>query len=168
MKIIFRKIGSRIIPIRISSVKLATGSNFYKERKVTASILEKGKRIFAGSAITQHGVRKKVATLKDVKVDPVFQRYGIGTALFEHVKELFGRAGTRFLRSDGIIHPAQVKIRSKYKTKFLGKGYGSYGEKSRLVGLNEAFDIVKPMKKADDYRILQASTRLSKKWRRGK
>ena len=67
------------------------------------------------------------------------------------------RANKKFLRSDEIMSPAQVKIRTKYgrykagskrknRTKFFADQFGPYGEKTRRVTSKEAIEIIKENK----------------------
>jgi len=158
-KTIFRKIGGRIVPIRIGSVRLDTDLMGGKARDVFAKV---GDTVLGHARIVVPD-EGKFATLDYVRVNHEFRGKGIGRSLFKHAQELLGRAGKSFLRADKIQHQAQVKIRaSAGKSVFIGYGRGQAKKLSPLEAINE----VKKLRKGLDYRDVQATTMIPKKWRR--
>lgn len=64
---------------------------------------------------------KRRALVKDVNVLDSAQGLGISSRLFKETLKDLSRKKVSFLGSHDILHPAQVKIRSKYSSKFVAK-----------------------------------------------
>jgi len=150
---IFRKIGGRIVPIKINNIadKIANASSRTdKYRKITATA--KGQLL--GVLNLQIPKRGKSAIIKSVNVEKQFRRKGISKNLFARATQFLERAKYKFLRSDEIQHSAQIKIRKKYgrykagpvkknRTKFFADQFGAFGEETRRIDSLSATDILK-------------------------
>lgn len=78
-----------------------------------------------------------------VKVKPGFKKAGVSSALFKDALQKAQNLGASFIRTSELQHPAQVHIRSKYRTKFIGEGMGKFGEQSKILNKKEAISIIK-------------------------
>ena len=173
-RILFRKIGGRIVPIRIKNVSdpIAGASSYANRfRKITANV--KGQQV---AALTLSLPKKgKTATLVDVRVEKEFRRKGISKNLFARAKQFLERANFKFIRSNELLSPAQVKIRNKiggtYKagakrksrTKYFADQFGPYGEQTKRVSRQDAIEIIKQNKTpASKGRQVTATTMLNK------
>ncbi len=152
-RVLFRKIGGRIVPIKISNVadKAANASSYGdKFRHITAKLPD-------GEQIAKLNLRlekKGKATLVSVGVEEKFRKRGIAKNLFARATQFLERAGFKFLRSEEIQHGAQVKIRSSYgrykagaksknRTKFIADQFGPYGEGKMRINRDLALEILK-------------------------
>lgn len=140
------------ILIRSRKIESSVG---IKERIIEA--YHKGK--YLGRAAVTHGARNKSVRLADVKIhDPKNRGKGVGSAIFRHIEKTYGRAGYKFIRSREIMSAAQVKIRSKRKSKFILQNIGPFEDKTKLSNVKEAMLSIKNQKG-----IIGASTRIPKK-----
>lgn len=154
MSTLFRKIGGRIVPIRISSDKIPHSNPSTRLRNVSARV--NGQQV--GSLKLDHA-SKKFGHIDHVSVKPDYRKMGVGAALFEHAAKLLGKTGRTAIRSSYIEHEAQVKIRSKYRTTFMGKSLE--GKKAKLSPQN-AKDAVQYLKGQVN---VSATTIIPKKFR---
>lgn len=123
-RVIFRRIGGRLIPIRISNVAdaVATASSqTAKFRKIVAELPDKTRVGVMHLEIPKKG---RAASVVAVNVEKTFRRKGVSKNLFARAQQFLSRAGRKFLRSEDLQHPAQVKIR-----KALGQGYKAGGKR---------------------------------------
>lgn len=179
-RIIWRKIGGRIIPIKISnfadkSADSVIGLN--KHRKIVAT-LPTGKQIGKMTiAVPKKGISAEVIS---VNVEKEFQKKGISKNLFHRAASFLERVGKKFLNSGNIQHHAQLKIRhnfgvghsirvkgmrdgklvTKYKsrTRYIADQFGVYGDESRIVKKDTAIDF---LKNDSTGRQIKASTMIS-------
>ena len=118
---LFRKIGGRIVPIRINNIadKISDANNMggLRHRKIQA-IGDKG--TYMGQLTLTIPKKGKTATIMDVRVPKQYQKKGISKNLFARATQFLERAKYKFLKSDEIMHPAQVKIRNKYGIRRVG------------------------------------------------
>ena len=158
-RIIWRKIGGRVIPIKISNIsdKMSNASSIngkIKYRSIVAK-LQNGEQVGKlNLSIPKKGVS---ASLLSVNVEKKFQKKGISKNLFHRATEFLSRAGKKFLNSNDIQHAAQIKIRSNYglgnsikaggkykkRSRFIRDQVGAFGEKSKQIRASEAIDILK-------------------------
>lgn len=176
-RVIFRKIGGRIIPIKISNVadKIAQASDMggSRFRKIIASSEKHG---FMGQLTLRVPPKGNSAELVDVRVREEFRRRGISKNLFARATDFLKRAGYKFLRSNDIQHPAQIKIRKafgksysaggkrKAGSRFFADQFGYYGEETRRVMSKDAIEILKNNSRG---RQISATTMI-KRVKRGK
>jgi len=153
-RVLFRKIGGRIVPIRISNVadKIADASSIgNKTRKIIATGHKGG---FMGQLTLQIPKKGNKAYIQDVRVPKEFRRKGISKSLFARATKFLQRANFRFLRSSDLQHPAQVNIRRragvfkagpkrKARSRFFADQFGQFGEDTRRVTSQEAKEILK-------------------------
>lgn len=176
-RFVFRKIGGKIRRIQVRNIDMtAQGLSVYapKQREIQARV---GKEVVGRMTITLPKEGKS-ATLKHVEVAKEYRRKGIAKNLFARAKQFLERANYRFLRSEEIINPAQIKIRSKmggwYKagkrskkrTRFFADQFGPYGEHKRRVSRNEAIDILKNNEKGRQITATTMLKRMPKKYRK--
>lgn len=170
-RLMFRKIGGRIIPIRISNIAddVATASvKTDKYRQIVAKLPSGEKIAKMNLQIPRKG---KTATILSVNVEPKFTKKGIAKNLFARATAFLERAGYKFVRSDDLQHPAQAKIRSAYgrykagskgknRTKFVADQFGQWGEGKKLVKKDSVLAILK-----DNFlgRQITATTMLKKR-----
>lgn len=182
MGIIFRKIGGRVIPIKISNVKDAVSQASSYGGVKYRNIIAKSKGEQIGKMSIQIDKNLKKATVLAVNVEKKFQKKGISKEMFKKATSFLERLGTRFLRSDDIQHIAQVKIRSKYgrygktfknskgtplrknRTKYVADQFGRYGEETRKISKQQAIDFIKQNKTENSTgRLVRATTMLKKR-----
>ena len=152
-RFIFRKIGGRVIPIKISNLadEVATASS--KTNKYRKIIAKAGEEQVAklNLEIPKKG---KFATILDVNVEKKFQKKGISKNLFARAETFLSRIGKKFLRSNEIQHVAQIKIRRglgrykaggkmKSRTKLFVDQLGTFGEQTGKITRQEAIDLLK-------------------------
>lgn len=168
-KTIFRKIGGRIVPIKLSSKQIETGAHFYKERLIQAAHAKTGELL--GKAYVQHGTKKSTARITDITIREKFRGKGIGKALFKHIENLYSRAGFKFLRTQSAItNPIQAAIRASSNSRFLLRGVGQFGEQSKMIGGSEAVKYLKlkelgKLPSKLNHSHLEVTTKLLKKLR---
>ena len=174
MGFIFRRIGGRLVPIKIGSSK-ADAELLKLTRRVTATARIDGENKRVGTmflSVPKFGTR---ATVQNVDVIGEAQKQGIATELFDHAKKLLGRAGKKVMRGE-ILHEAQVKIRDKAgKSAFIGLGLGKYQETAAKLTADQAADALKNMRNIKGRKSINqpstiiASTIIPKKfWRKRK
>ena len=153
-KIMYRRIGGRVVPIRIHNVadQISEASMPYaKFRKIVAKT-DKGEVL--GTMSLTIPKKGKHAQIAGVEVRKEMRKRGISKNLMARAKQFLERANVGFLRSRDVQHVAQAKLRrgmgrykagEKYKsrTKFFTDQAGPFGEKSRRVSRQEAIDIIK-------------------------
>jgi hypothetical protein len=176
-RVLFRKIGGRIIPIRISNIadKIADSSRVGLLR--TRNIIATGpKKEFMGQLTLLTSSRGKAAYVQDVRVPKEFRRKSISKNLFARATQFLERTGAKFLRSDDLQHPAQIKIRNRYgfykvrtsegkiklknRTRFFADQFGPFKENTRRVSWRDAIEI---LKRNLDGRQITATTMLRKR-----
>lgn len=130
-KFIFRKIGGRVIRIAIKGEK-AGGDAFSTIRRITA-VTSEGKR--AGTMYLDVPKKGISAFVQNVDVGREYRRHGISKQMFNYSQKLLGRARKKFIRSNELLHEAQLSIRRSQgaKTKVIAHGVGQYGEQSKIV-----------------------------------
>lgn len=165
-KFIFRRIGGRIVPIKISSEKASKNTELLV-RRVKAEARIDGETHRVGTAFVstrKTGIR---ANLENVSVRGDAKKQGIGSELYEYAQRLMGRAGKKIIRSDSIEHVAQAKIQARAgKTAFIGGGYP--GATNRKLNAKEAQLAVKNLKTSLYPAYVTGSTVIPKKWWRKK
>jgi GNAT superfamily N-acetyltransferase len=168
MAIIFRRIGGRIVPIKIGFQAIADVPGKLKSFDATRLMVATAEGKYAGSAHFRVPKTHSV-TLEDVRVAREYQRKGISKAMFREAMQTFGKEGKKFIRSNEIQHPAQVKIRSLLgkKTVYGVHGVGLYGEESRKITRAAALDYAKRIQKGDvqGFSQITATTMIPKKYR---
>jgi predicted GNAT family acetyltransferase len=153
-KILFRKIGGKIIPIRFKNVKDLAAQESMPESKFRKILAEGPSGEIFGSMNLEIPKNKSFAWLESVQVEKKVQGKGIAKNLFKKASEFLKRSGVKFLRGSDIQSPAQVKIRAKQGRYKAGKAYksrsrfftdqvGPYGEQSKRVISREAIEILK-------------------------
>jgi predicted GNAT family acetyltransferase len=152
-RIIFKRIRGRIVPIKIESrVASEIGDSSKKILTVRAS----GKRRLFGSMRTDVSPYKRAARVQDTLVNDKVRGAGLSTELFRETLEKL--KGMKFKSLAGEVqHPAQVKIRAKFKSRFYDQYSGPHGDRFKLMGAKEAESTVK--KKG----YIMAVTRIPKK-----
>lgn len=124
----------KVINAVIESRKVDTGL-INKARKFIAYD-KKGK--FLGSLDASFTKGERV-WINDVNIREKFQGKGLATQLFNHVARMAKRTNKRFLWTEShILDKSMIKIRSKYPSKHIAMGLGTYGEQSALVSENMA------------------------------
>ena len=176
MGVLFRKIGGRIVPIKVSNVKdaIADASSYgIKHRKLVAEALHPAGKQYLGQMSLQIPVKGKTAVVQDVRVVEHARKKGISKKLFTEAQQFLGRAGYKFMRSGDIQHPAQVKIRrsvNRYKaggklrtsSRFFADQFGRYQEETRRVSSIDAINI---LKNNPSGRQVSGTTMIPKKFR---
>lgn len=132
--VIFRRIKGRIVPVKITSESGEPGERIF-------SAMLKRKRV--GGLRLKVPKEKKSALVDFVAVDSKLRGKGIASALLEKAAKFSDRAGKKFLRSGGLIHPGAVKNRKNLpgKTKFVRRTLGASAQK--IVTPEEAKRIAK-------------------------
>lgn len=166
-KFIFRRIGGRIVPIKISGEKAGdTGHKLIRRIKADARIDGDTKRV--GTMFLNVPKKGPRATIENVDVAAHARKEGIASELFEYAQRLLGRAGKKVVRGE-LLHEAQVKIRARSgKSAFIGHGFPPHGEGSRKLNAKEAVLAVRGLKKSNVPSHVTASTVIPKKWWRKK
>lgn len=125
-KVIFRKIGGRIVPIRISSAKMESAMGWQGMRQITAKVNNKliasmdyGKKIYKNS----------VLKIGEVGVDKEFQGVGIGRALYDRLLEIAKRGKFKKIEGTTLISSKAAKIR-----KDLGSDFYVGQSKRKITG----------------------------------
>lgn len=171
-KIIFRKIAGKIVPIKIGSQAAITGNTATAARKITAHAIQGKEKVMVGNMNLTIPKKGASATVDSVNVEKKFQKHGLSRAMFKHAQEFLGRIGKKFMRSYELQHVAQVKIRTaagkgprgKAGTKFIGSGYGPYGEMSKKIRSGEAKRLIK--NPGINGQSVSATTMIPKKYRK--
>ena len=120
------------------------GKVFFKNKPwQTSNFLTRGTRITAtmkgqhvGEMVIESSLKhggEKYSWVKDTNVIESMRGLGVSSGLFKQSLKKSSSYGSEFLRTQEILHPAQVSIREKYKTKFMGYGLGKYGEGEELI-----------------------------------
>jgi GNAT superfamily N-acetyltransferase len=144
---IFRRIGGRIIPIRIGSTKVGQAMGYAKQREITAKV--GGKTIGSLSAgVPIRGIKKTLKAM-DLDVDREFQKKGIGTALFQHLTELAKRAGYTRIKGTQLVSENAAKIRNKFDTDFFR--FYQPGNTTKKISFEKA---IKSIRKRKDVRAV--------------
>jgi predicted GNAT family acetyltransferase len=151
-KTIFRRIGGRIIPIRIGSEAL--GTNAGATRRLFSAKPE-GSTHPVSLAIVDFPKGKKHAKISAMNVTQKYRKKGIASDMFEQITDFSRRAGKKFVRSSNIEHPAQVKIRSKMRSRFV---IDEGGYSKRLAGAKEAAKVIQDQFKKDVISVVRGST----------
>lgn len=176
-RLIWRKIGGRVIPIRIKNVADTIANASHQSKTVTwrqiKALTPEGQQI---AKMTLEVPKKgKSATVVSVNVEKQFQKKGISKQLFARATQFLDRAGFKFIRSYEIQHVAQAKIRrahgmykagskSKNRTKFFADQFGPYGEETRRVTAKDVVEILKQNKSPRSTgRLVTATTMIKKK-----
>lgn len=98
---------------------------------------------------------KEVAETVSTHVNPELRRKGFSRQLFKTLSDKLSKSGRKYFRSGEIQSAAQVKIRSKFRTKFIQKYTGPYQEGTRFgVRAKEAAELAKSKG------VIEASTEL--------
>lgn len=167
MSVIFRRIGGRVVRIVIGSEKATHSAPGYAARKIVAVAHDGAKETVGQMKLTV--APTKTAFLDNVVVEDGYREQGLSKAMFEHAQKLMGRVNKKFIRSDWILHEAQVKIRQQAgKTSFVLRKEGKDG---RLVG--KKISGSEALKAAEEIRhkgslaesVLRATTQIPKKFR---
>jgi predicted GNAT family acetyltransferase len=144
--IFFRKVGGEI---KVISKHTKVDTN---EGTLNVFLQNKGRTI--GDMMIDIRNKSHAQTL-DTRVDPEFRRKGLSRVMFKNAAEALSRLGKKFFRSGELRSPAQVKIRSKYNTKFIEQYTGRYSEQTRFnISSKDAVNLVSRGK------TVQATTRL--------
>lgn len=162
-KFIFRKIGGRIVPIKISSEKAGVDAGHRLVRRVKAVARIDGDNLRVGTMFMNVPKKGPRATIENVDVLGKARKRGISGEMFDYAAKLLGRAGKKVIRGE-LLHPAQVKIRDKMKTALIGHGYPPHGEGVRKLNSKEAVLALKNIKNWKFPSHVTASTIIPKKW----
>jgi predicted GNAT family acetyltransferase len=160
---IFRKLGGRIVPIKISSEKAGeTATRLI--RRVKAEARMDGATARVGTMFLNVPKTGPRATIENVDVVNMARKQGIASEMMDYAAKLLGRAGKKVLRGE-LLHEAQVKIRARLgRTAFIGHGFPPHGESSRLLNQKEASLAVRTLKQSKIPSHITASTIIPKKW----
>ena len=172
-RVIFRKIGGRIVPIKFHNVAdKAASTQFVKKRNIIATSKEFGHMGKLSLSIPKKGAS---ADIDSVLVPSEFRKKGISKNLFKRATDFLERTKVKFLRSTDMQHHAQAKIRSGYgrykagkkgksRTKFFADQFGAWGEETRRVPFRDAIGIIKENNSPRSTgRLVTATTMLRKK-----
>ncbi len=157
-----------MIPIHIESEQIKS------MKTITAHAVDKiGGKVKVAKMELRVPEKGTHATLTHVKVESKFRKKGIASGMFNHALEELGSQGKKFVRSDALIHPAQVSIRARKQTKFIGSGIGIHGDQTKKLGKLKAYESVSKINKgfnigANDPVNVKATTMIPKKFRRTK
>jgi GNAT superfamily N-acetyltransferase len=151
------------------------GKIFLKSRDVTATygnaqkIVHQVEAWSKGTRVGSINVSHYPKIGNDASVDGVevwkesFRNLGISSRLFKEALRKADSWGKSFLRTNEIQHIAQVNIRSKYKTKFLGTGLGKFQDLSKVIKADEARNIITANRLTSRYMgTVKASTMVPK------
>jgi ribosomal protein S18 acetylase RimI-like enzyme len=118
-KTVFRKIGGRIVPIKIGSKVTRNSMGYDMNRRIVAKI--DGKAVGDLEFGKPYRLNKTLRVL-NVHVDQAFRGNGIATALYDHLMRLAKRS-KKFnqIESTDIIHSAAVKARNKQGAEFFSR-----------------------------------------------
>lgn len=125
---------------------------------VTAS--KKGKYI--GRMETVLPWKKDHATVVDTMVDMRETKLGISSGMFKQTLKKLSEIGRKHLRTQEIIHPAQVNIRAKYKTKFLLETLEGKKLKANVINSNTAKNVIVSNRQGVFAGSVMASTQVPK------
>ena len=138
-------------------------NNFFTKGTKTEAWL---KGNYIGEMSVEHPVKHggaKYSWVKDTKVNERFRKLGISSRMMKESLKSSKGFGSEFLRTQEILHPAQIDIREKYKSKFLGYGLGKYQEGTAIISPSRARMIVGSSQKYSRYvGSVRASTKIPK------
>lgn len=106
----------------------------------------------------------KSVSVRDANVHKSLERMGISSAMFKQTLKDIGSKGKTSLVGSEVIHPSQISIRQKYKSKFLGNHMGAYQEGFGLVKPERAKEMINSAKGPNGKYLgsIQAVTRVPK------
>lgn len=175
---VFRRVGGRIRSFLVDGAKRvgkivsekATEENtsFFRERvglKQRVFSFKQNNRTLGTLNAKFYAPNKTTAVVDFVQVNKGYRGKGISNALFEDLLKFSKKAGIKNVRSESIENVAQIKIRAKHNTKFIGKGFGAYGEQTRIISAEEAIKILRTSNKKFPYSskpVIQATTHIPK------
>lgn len=137
MGFIFRRIGGRIVPIKIVS-ELVKDNGLGSKELVTRAI-SKGKEVGKAGALLGNKARAK---LTYTGVSDSHRGAGVAHAMFSEIVTKLKKLGYKFLHGE-IHHPAQVAVRSKYASRFYDPYGGVFGDRFKFVKQVKAADRIK-------------------------
>ena len=151
-KFIFRRIRGRLVRIKVKKVNLsARAKDSYSNKYPTIKFNTKktvgtirGTRQSIGRAMVFKD--KNVLAIGNVSVNKEFRNQGIGSALFRKIVNYASK--TKISKIDGtVVVPSQLKIRSKYPTKFFvgDRAHGhqvKYKEALKYLNNSQVIDAV--------------------------
>lgn len=118
-KTIFRKIGGRVVPIKLGSFKSPSNMGFTDSRVLTAKV---GKDLVGYMEVGKRLSNKKQLVVEHVQViGKEFKSTGIGTAMYQHLLELSKRAKIKEIGSTDIISKNALAIRNKFGSDFFSR-----------------------------------------------
>lgn len=161
-KTIFRKIGGRIVPIKIRGEKNpASTSSGYISRSIRAKTEDQ----FVGKLNVGIPKKGKYIDVESIAVEKKFRRRGIAHQMMKYLEKIAGKSGKRFLRSDDLQSTSMVNIRKKLgKTRFFADQFGPYGEETRRISASQAKKFIRQNKTPESTgRLITATTMLKKK-----
>jgi GNAT superfamily N-acetyltransferase len=115
-KTIFRKIGGRIIPIRLTGAPRPPFLSSAAAREMVAKV---GDDVIGGIVFARKALKPSAIKVKLIDVNSEFQGHGIGTALFERLIKLAKKIKVTEIEGGPLIDPGAVKIRAKFASKFF-------------------------------------------------
>lgn len=136
-KIIFRRIGGRIVPVKISSVKSNAAMGWHKMRNMIAKV--EGK-VVGSLSFGPKMYKPKTFKIGEVSVDKAFQKKGIAGQLYKRLHEFAKKAGATKIESTQIISPAALKLRNKFDSSFYSLGKGN---RKRKISYEQAQKILR-------------------------
>lgn len=102
------------------------------------------------------------ANVVDTRVYKPFRGQGVSKRMFKMTLQKLDEMGKTFLRSGEVLHPAQVKIRDGYKSKFLGFYIGKYQDEAKLLNSSGAIKLVEKSREGIYSGSVMASTMVPK------
>ena len=148
---VFRRIRGRVIRIKVNKVELSDRARYASHRydtfkfntKKTVNTMRGTKQSIGRAMVIKD---KKALSIVNVKVNNEFRNQGIGHALFRKIVKFADKQGLS--RIDGtVVNQSQLKIRSKYPTKFFvgDRLHGhevSYKEATKYLKSHQVIDVV--------------------------
>lgn len=135
----------RLAAKKIAGVFRSNGKRFVVrhtkngDEVINTIVKHKNKRVASMETFIPKG--RHFGDVLDVNVSKGYKNLGVSSGAFKFQLSHLKKLGKTHLRSDGIVHPAQIRIRSKYQSKFFQKGV--YGQGSAFnIGRKKATDIV--------------------------
>lgn len=98
----------------------------------------------------------------DTKVLDGYKKLGISKAMMKQTLKEADNLGVKFLRSNELRHPAQIKIRSKYTSKFIGQYMGKYSDETKVLSPKKALSVLNSSLKGSYSGTVAAVTKIPK------
>jgi predicted GNAT family acetyltransferase len=166
-RVIFRKFGGRVVPIKIKNVKDPGSGLSYPGQRERKIIAETDKGEWVGTLSASFPKKGKHVDVNDIRVNKEFRRRGIANKMMQRLADFAQRANKDFLRSSDLQSPSMVGIRKKLgKSRFFADQFGPYGEETRRITANKARQIIRENKSPNSKGRLVTGTTMLKKRRK--